>query len=120
MIFVLYSLFVYFSLEEKTRNLFYCVVFSILDKISFLVHLFLIWSHAVKEWLSVLLPLALDRGVCIITNMGAGKTLQTIVWYCLICSFACLDNVCAFGIYQWIHLELKKKFWSWHLIWDWK
>ncbi|KAM0867102.1 hypothetical protein ACQ4PT_042223 [Festuca glaucescens] len=25
----------------------------------------------VKEWLSVLLPLALDRGVCIITNMGA-------------------------------------------------
>jgi hypothetical protein len=70
-IFVLYSLFVYFSLEEKTRNLFYCVVFSILDKISFLVHLFLIWSHAVKEWLSVLLPLALDRGVCIITNMGA-------------------------------------------------
>ena len=25
----------------------------------------------VKEWLSVLLPLALDREVCIITNMGA-------------------------------------------------
>lgn len=25
----------------------------------------------VKEWLSMLLPLALDRGVCIITNMGA-------------------------------------------------
>ncbi|CAM0905835.1 unnamed protein product [Alopecurus aequalis] len=25
----------------------------------------------VKEWLSVLLPLALERGVCIVTNMGA-------------------------------------------------
>uniref|UniRef100_A0A0D9Y4L9 Uncharacterized protein n=1 Tax=Oryza glumipatula TaxID=40148 RepID=A0A0D9Y4L9_9ORYZ len=29
------------------------------------------YDPRVKEWLSVLLPLALDRGVCIITNMGA-------------------------------------------------
>jgi hypothetical protein len=39
----------------------------------------LICQYAVKEWLSMLLPLALDREVCIITNMGASKTTLTVV-----------------------------------------
>uniref|UniRef100_A0A453S5D1 Acyclic terpene utilisation N-terminal domain-containing protein n=1 Tax=Aegilops tauschii subsp. strangulata TaxID=200361 RepID=A0A453S5D1_AEGTS len=39
----------------------------------------------VKEWLSMLLPLALDREVCIITNMGASKTMLTVALLYLIC-----------------------------------
>jgi hypothetical protein len=36
-----------------------------------LIHSFILWHYAVKEWMSVLLPLAFERKVCIITNMGA-------------------------------------------------
>lgn len=28
---------------------------------------------SVVDWMTLLLPLAVERGVCIITNMGAGK-----------------------------------------------
>lgn len=48
------------------------------------MHLSVMYQHAVKEWLSVLLPLALDREVCIITNMGASKTMLTVVLLYLI------------------------------------
>jgi len=29
--------------------------------------------YAVSSWMNMLLPLALERGTCIITNMGASK-----------------------------------------------
>lgn len=32
-------------------------------------------NFAVREWMTLLLPLAAERGVCIITNMGAGNNL---------------------------------------------
>lgn len=31
---------------------------------------------AVSEWMELLLPLAVKKGVCIITNMGASKKLK--------------------------------------------
>ncbi|KVH89142.1 hypothetical protein Ccrd_008894 [Cynara cardunculus var. scolymus] len=39
--------------------------------ISIDLFLFLVYDYAVSEWMQLLLPLAVERGVCIITNMGA-------------------------------------------------
>lgn len=32
---------------------------------------------AVSSWMNMLLPLAFERGTCIITNMGASKNFQS-------------------------------------------
>lgn len=38
-----------------------------------IVSLLLKFFYAVSEWMELLLPLAVNKGVCIITNMGASK-----------------------------------------------
>jgi hypothetical protein len=37
------------------------------------------YDPRVSEWMQLLLPLAVERGTCIITNMGASKCLQYIM-----------------------------------------
>lgn len=37
-------------------------------------------DFAVSEWMRLLLPLAMERRVCIITNMGASKRLISLYY----------------------------------------
>lgn len=38
-------------------------------------------DDAVSDWMHVLLPLATERGTCIITNMGASKKSTTLNYF---------------------------------------
>lgn len=52
-------LFSYFIFFKKTNYYYYYYYF--------------LTNSSVSEWMRLLLPLAVERGTCIITNMGASK-----------------------------------------------
>ena len=78
-------------------------------------------DFAVSEWMRLLLPLAMERRVCIITNMGASKRLihfimQFAYHFLIILTVGLFDlTLCSLNLIylfpgKWIPVVPKKRF----------
>lgn len=77
-----------------------CILFvlTLIDLYDIPICLMLVYCNdcVVSDWMRVLLPVAMQRGVCIITNMGASKSTKWISMQLakLLVHISCFCNLC--------------------------